>query len=61
MCFLVVEHARTMYPSIPVTLATVTGVTVSVEWRVNHRVKLLSKPFGPEALVATVRRLLEHA
>ena len=56
----VVEHARGLYGSMPVVLATATGGAVTREWRERNRVELLAKPFGPEALVTTVRRLLEH-
>ena len=56
----VVEHARRTYASMPVVLATATGGAVTAEWRHRHRVELLHKPFGPEALVTTVRRLLDQ-
>ena len=54
-----VEHARERYPAMPIVVATGRPDAAPSEWRDRHRVKLLTKPYGPERLVRTVDSLLE--
>ena len=54
-----VEHARKRYPLLPIVVATARPGAASPEWRNRRRVRLLTKPYGPELLVRTVDRLLE--
>ena len=55
------EHAREQYPTLPIVVATARPKAAPQEWRDQHRVTLLEKPYSPELLVRMVERVLSAA
>lgn len=54
-----IEHVREIYPAIPAVVATGRPDVIKADWLARYGVKLLAKPYAPEALVALVEQLLD--
>ena len=55
-----IQHMRQSYPDIPMLITTARADAVTAEFRQRHRVGMLTKPYNPSSLVATVGRLLDR-
>jgi len=47
----VVMHMRRKYPDIPMVITTALTHVVTEDWRLQHAVDMVGKPYNPETLV----------
>ena len=57
----VAAQVRTVFPALPVVIASGRPEALQSSWRRDHGYMLMKKPYRPSELVALVRLLTHHA